>query len=296
MTKHLTLFVFLAIIACKKPDTYSITITAQTGGNVSTSGGTYEEGEVLRITATPAADYQFVRWSDGSTANPYVLNVHQNTTLEAQFEKITYALTVAIEGEGVVEQKHVGSGKSTDYEAGSQVELQANPAEHWHFSHWSGLVSSTQNPIEVIMDKSMALTAVFVKSLYALTIDVVGEGTVLETLISTADKTDYESGSRVELTAQPAEHWAFAGWSGAVSSTNNPIEMKMKEAYMVTATFLPLGYALNIGIEGQGRVEETLLSASAKTDYLGGSRVRLTAQPDEHWAFAGWSGGSILYR
>ena len=37
MTKYLTLFVFLAIIACKKPDTYSITITAQTGGNVSTS-------------------------------------------------------------------------------------------------------------------------------------------------------------------------------------------------------------------------------------------------------------------
>ena len=102
MTKHLTLFVFLAIIACKKPDTYSITITAQTGGNVSTSGGTYEEGEVLRIIAMPAADYQFVRWSDGSTANPYVLNVHQNTTLEAQFEKITYALTVAIEGQGEV--------------------------------------------------------------------------------------------------------------------------------------------------------------------------------------------------
>ena len=81
MTKYLTLFVFLAIIACKKPDTYSITITAQTGGNVSTSGGTYEEGEVLRNTVTQAADYQFVRWSDGSTADPYVLSVHQNTTL-----------------------------------------------------------------------------------------------------------------------------------------------------------------------------------------------------------------------
>ena len=286
MTKNLTLFVFLAIIACKKPDTYSITITAQTGGSVSTSGGTYEDGEVLRITAMPDPTYQFVQRSDGSTANPYVLNVHQNTTLEAQFEKITYALTVAIEGEGEVEQRRVGSGKSTDYEVGSKVELLATPAEHWHFSNWSGVVSSSQNPIEVTMDKSMALTAVFVKSLYALTIDVIGEGTVLEALISTADKTDYESGSRVELTAQPDEHWAFAGWSGAVSSTENPIDIEMTGAKTVMATFVPLQYSLELGIEGQGRVEETLLSASAKTDYLGGSQVRLTAQPDEHWAFA----------
>ena len=244
----------------------------------------------MRITATPAADYQFVRWSDGSTANPYVLSVHQNTTLEAQFEKITYALTVAIEGEGVVEQKHVGSGKSTDYEAGSQVELQANPAEHWHFSHWSGVVSSTQNPIEVTMDKSMALTAVFVKSLYALTIDVVGEGTVLETLISTADKTYYESGSRVELTAQPDEHWAFAGWSGAVSSTENPIDIEMTGAHTVTATFIRNQYALDIGIDGQGTVNQTVVSASRSTDFLSETVVQLMAQPATGSIFYAWSG------
>ena len=78
----------MAITACKKPDTYSITITAQTGGNVSTSGGTYEEGEVLRITAMPAADYQFVRWSDGSTANPYVLSVHQKPPSRHSLKKL----------------------------------------------------------------------------------------------------------------------------------------------------------------------------------------------------------------
>ena len=290
MTKNLTLFVFLAIIACKKPDTYSITITAQTGGSVSTSGGTYEEGEVLLITATPAADYQFVRWSDGSTANPYVLNVHQNTTLEAQFEKITYTLSVTIEGEGEVEQRRVDSGKSTDYEVGSRVELQANAAAHWRFSHWSGVVSSTQNPIEVTMDRSIALTAVFVKSKYALSVDIVGKGTVRETLISTAEKTAYEGGSRVELTAHPDEHWAFAGWSGAVSSTDNPIDIEMTGAHTVTVTFVRHQYALDVGIIGQGTVNQAVVSASRSIDYQAETEVQLVAQPANGSIFYAWSG------
>lgn len=41
----------------------------------------------------------------------------------------------------------------------------------------------------------------------------------------------------VRLTANPAENWTFLQWSGAVSSTANPLELTIDEAKTVTATF-----------------------------------------------------------
>ena len=43
----------------QQPTTYTISITAGDGGSVSSTGGTYEEGTQLNITATPSAEYVF---------------------------------------------------------------------------------------------------------------------------------------------------------------------------------------------------------------------------------------------
>ena len=97
-------------------------------------------------------------------------------------------------------------------------------------------------------------------------------------------------GSQVRLTAQPDEHWAFAGWSGAVSSTDNPIEIEMTGAHTVTATFIRNQYALDIGIDGQGSVSQTVVSASRSTDYPSETVVQLVAQPATGSIFYAWSG------
>jgi hypothetical protein len=51
------------------------------------TSGWYAEGTELTITAEPAEGYEFVEWSDGNTANPYLLTVEngKNISITAMF-------------------------------------------------------------------------------------------------------------------------------------------------------------------------------------------------------------------
>ena len=61
------------------------------GGNV-TGAGTYEKGQEVTLTATPAKDYEFVAWTEGgnvvSTNATYVFTVEKKRSLVAEFEKV----------------------------------------------------------------------------------------------------------------------------------------------------------------------------------------------------------------
>ena len=176
MKQALLWFTFSIFISCGKqetetptptpqqPTTYTISITAGDGGSVSSTGGTYEEGTQLNITATPSAEYVFTGWSNGSTENPISITVNSNLTLSANFEKKSYALSVFTAGQGSVDESIVTAGKQpTDYTSGTVVRLTANPSDNWNFSSWSGAVSSTDNPIEITVDSVKTVTATFVE-------------------------------------------------------------------------------------------------------------------------------------
>ena len=53
------------------------------------TSGWYAEGTELTITAVPADGYEFVQWSDGETANPYLLTVEngKNVSIAAIFRE-----------------------------------------------------------------------------------------------------------------------------------------------------------------------------------------------------------------
>lgn len=69
------------------PVTYTVAATAVNG--TVTGGGTYNHGEEVTLTATPAFDYQFVKWSNESTENPLTITVADDVTLEAIFAEVT---------------------------------------------------------------------------------------------------------------------------------------------------------------------------------------------------------------
>ena len=65
---------------------------------------------------------------------------------------------------------------------------------------------------------------------------------------------NYQADSQVMLSAQPAQGWGFAGWSGACTGMGwNGCSVTMTQDQSVTATFAPL-YTLTISISGPKEV------------------------------------------
>jgi surface protein len=168
--KKVLLLMLVTMVSCSKDSplpaptptiTYTLTATAAEGGTVNTSGGTYQSGDSVQVTATPNDEYVFSGWSNGSTDNPLIVVVSSNQTLSANFIKVTYSLTTTTEGEGTITETIVSSGKSTDYNSGSVVRLTAVPSSGWGFNGWTGDYVGVENPLEVDVTQAKSFNAVF---------------------------------------------------------------------------------------------------------------------------------------
>ena len=153
----------LEVINSSEVIQFSLNVSSSPGGSVSTTGGSYDEGTQISLTAIPDNEYVFNGWSNGSSENPLTVVINQNITLTANFTKRKYPLTINIQGEGVVLEEIITSGKSspTEYNSGSIIRLTPQPAENWNFISWTGSVSSTQNPLDITISDSINLTSVF---------------------------------------------------------------------------------------------------------------------------------------
>ena len=141
---------------------FTVTISAGSGGTISTTGGTYEQGQTVSVTATPQGEYIFTSWSDGNTNATRTITVSSNTNLIANFELRKYPLTVNIEGEGEVLEVIVSSGRTTDYDSGTTVKLTAVPAEGWKFGEWTGVIESTELEIQILVNEAKEVNAIFI--------------------------------------------------------------------------------------------------------------------------------------
>ena len=140
---------------------YTLSVTAGEGGTVSTTGGEYESGQTVSVTATPEGEYLFKDWSDGNTNATRTITVSSNSTLTANFEKKKYPLTVNIEGEGEVLEEIVNAGRTTDYDSGTTVKLTAVPSEGWEFVGWTGAIASAELEIEILVSEAKTISATF---------------------------------------------------------------------------------------------------------------------------------------
>jgi len=247
----LILTAFALVLSCSSDETstpvtpppapivkYTITLSAGEGGTVSTTGGEYESGQTVSVTATPQGEYLFKDWSDGNTDATRTITVSSNSTLTANFEKRKYPLTVNFEGEGEVIEEIVNSGRTTEYDSGTTVKLTAQAAAEWVFVGWTGAIESTEESVQIVIGEPKEVTATFEKKKYPLTVNIEGEGEVLEEIVNSGRSTDYSSGTTVKLTAIPAEGWSvFKKWSGSVNSTETSIEINISEPTTINAVF-----------------------------------------------------------
>ena len=134
---------------------YTLTVTANEGGTVSSEGGTYDEGTEVTITASANVGYRFTGW-EGNSSNSESLTVtlNSNQTYQALFELTTYTLTVTVGEGGTV------SSEGGEFEEGTEVTIIASPTEGYVFTGWEGN-NSTSESLTVTLNSNITLNAIF---------------------------------------------------------------------------------------------------------------------------------------
>jgi uncharacterized repeat protein (TIGR02543 family) len=146
--------------------------------------------------------------------------------------QITHSLTLNVSGNGQV----AADPDKNSYNDGESVTLTATPGAGWTFDGWSGDLSGSTNPANLIMDADKSVTATFVQITHSLTLNVSGNGQVT----ADPDKNNYNDGESINLTATPDAGWTFDGWSGDLSGSTNPAVLIMDDDKNVTVTFIQI--------------------------------------------------------
>jgi beta-lactamase superfamily II metal-dependent hydrolase len=78
------------------------------------------------------------------------------------------------------------------------------------------------------------INASFAIGTHSLTVSVVGQGSVSKI----PDQPSYPHGTTVQTNASPASGWAFAGWTGDLTATTNPLSLSMVQDLNISAVFV----------------------------------------------------------
>lgn len=125
-----------------------------------------EAGTIVSLEAIPEPGYYFAGWSGDLTGsdNPTAIEMDSEKTIVANFSRITYALTIEVNGSGSI----TPSDNRQDYESGTVVEITAIPDSGWQFDGWNGNVDDQAlATTTVAMDSENTITANFSRNTLA---------------------------------------------------------------------------------------------------------------------------------
>ena len=139
--------------------TLSITVSPSGAGSVLPSGGQYEEGSQVTLTATPASGYTFDYWDGNASGSSATITIIMDSDKDviATFTRISYDLSINIVGNGTTSPE---AGVHS-YPEGTVVKLNATPDEGWEFSGWSGDITDTSATSQITMDSNRSVIAHF---------------------------------------------------------------------------------------------------------------------------------------
>ncbi|MFZ2187946.1 MAG: InlB B-repeat-containing protein [Candidatus Moraniibacteriota bacterium] len=188
-------------------NTHTLTYTAGVNGtitgsasqsiNLGTSG--------TAVSATASANYHFVNWSDGSTANPRTdTNITNDIAVTANFAPNTFTLKYKCEENGKLDGDTTQTIKYK--EDGSKVE--AKPNTGYKFKKWSD-GSDDESRKDEDVDEDLTITAEFEKEEYTLKYEAGSHGSING---DTEQKVKYKEDGE-EIVAVPDNDYHFSGWS-----------------------------------------------------------------------------------
>ena len=236
---------------------YTLSVSAEEGGSVSSEGGDYQQGTEVTITATPDEGYEFSGWSDGSTETTRVITSSEDLTLTASFTEliISYTLTVTSTEGGSI------SSEGGEYNEGTEVTLTATPGEGYRFTGWSD--DSTEESITITITEDTSIEAIFEKLIVHPFIIHIGNsdlGTYNVEIISGGQDPltgGYYDNTELRLVAQPNQNANFCGWGADISSIEDEITITIIQNTTINLCLIEKSqYKLTINIYGIGSVSD----------------------------------------
>jgi uncharacterized repeat protein (TIGR03803 family) len=198
------------------------------------SGNLFVSNTLVQVTATASNGWSILYWNGATniTTNAST-RVVAPTTLEAVFGTPYTAITGGV-GVGTV----VATPDLLLYPFGSSLKLLAQPQSGSYFFRWQPSTQITNPLFLTVTNANTTNSAVFSPLLtgyVSLVLNVVGNGQATVSPL----QGEYLNGTSVTLMATPNNQYSFVGWTGNVSSTNNPLTVNLKTNESIQAVFAP---------------------------------------------------------
>lgn len=236
-----------------------ITITANpVAGGTVTGAGTYAQGAVVTVAATPSTGYTFTNWTVGativSTSSSYQFTVAGNRALVANFTAIPIGkFAVVLNSAPVAGGNTTGSGA---YNAGSFVTVAATPSAGYSFVNWTdnGVIVSVSTSYSFTLNANRTLVANFSavaagKFAVSLSSNPANGGT-------TTGSGSFTSGSSVTIVATPNTGFVFVNWTenAVIASASASYTFALTANRTLVANFAPAAAigpgVINLGLAG----------------------------------------------
>ena len=250
-----------------------LTNVTPSGSGEVTGGGTFAEGTVTYLIATPNTGWYFQGWSDGVTDNPRVVTVTGDITYTACFAQLEYQLIVLadpVEGGTVT-----GSG---NYHYGDVVQLTATPAEGYVFDSWNDGVTLASRVVTINGPATYIATFVLPGvTYYILTAESADPdlGTVTGGGV-------YPQGTLVTLSAVAFEGAQFTHWNDGSIKETRPVRVIQDATYIAYFENLQ-NYTITVE-----SLDPTMGIVIGGGTYQANSEITIEAIPFEGYHFDGW--------
>ena len=249
-----------------------------------TGAGEYENGTNATLTATANTGYQFTKWSDEATDNPYTFAVNADTELTAQFDAINYNLTYELAG-GAVATENPAS-----YTIESEAITLNNPTKNgYDFTGWTG-TDLTEATTTVTIAKGStgdrSYTATWTPTVYSIQYNYVGGS-------AEGNPTSYTIETETFTLVNPTmKGYTFAGWTEIYSNTDKGMTVTIEKGstgkLLFQARWTLNTYTIDYELNG-GTVDGT----NPTTFTVNSDDITLINPTKTGYTFAGWTGTGL---